>query len=47
MVASIQKAEMQDRAVMVDTFYPLSLTKDALEYEKPEYQATWMEGSGE
>jgi len=25
----------------------LSLTKDALEFEKPEYQSTWMEGSGE
>jgi hypothetical protein len=32
---------------MVDTFYPLHLTKDALEFEKPEYMSTWMEGSGE
>ena len=45
--ASIGKKETQELAVMVDTFYPLSLTKDALEFEKPEYQSTWLEGSGE
>ena len=45
--ASIGKKETQELAVMVDTFYPLSLTKEALEYEKPEYQSTWLEGSGE
>lgn len=45
--ASIGAKETKELAVMVDTFYPLSLTKDALEYEKPEYQSTWMEGSGE
>ena len=39
--------ETKELAVMVDTFYPLSLTKDALEFEKPEYMSTWMEGSGE
>ena len=45
--ASIGKKETQELAVMVDTFYPLHLTKQALEYEKPEYQSTWMEGTGE
>ena len=45
--ASIGKKETQELAVMVDTFYPLHLTKEALEFEKPEYQSTWMEGSGE
>jgi len=45
--ASIGKKETQELAVMVDTFYPLHLTKEALEYEKPEYQSTWLEGNGE
>ncbi|MGC8856285.1 MAG: homogentisate 1,2-dioxygenase [Anaerolineae bacterium] len=45
--ASIGKKETQELAVMVDTFYPLNLTREALEYEKPEYQSTWLEGSGE
>jgi len=45
--ASIGAKETKELAVMVDTFYPLNLTKDALEFEKPEYQASWMEGSGE
>lgn len=45
--ASIGKKETQELAVMVDTFYPLNLTRQALECEKPEYQSTWLEGSGE
>ncbi len=45
--ASIGKKETQELAVMVDTFYPLHLTRDALEFEKPEYQSTWLEGNGE
>jgi len=45
--ASIGKKETQELAVMVDTFYPLSLTTHALEMEKLEYMSTWMEGSGE
>jgi homogentisate 1,2-dioxygenase len=45
--ASIGAKETKELAVMVDTFYPLHLTKEALKYEKPEYQSTWMEGSGE
>ncbi len=42
--ASIGKKETAELAVMVDTFYPLHLTRQALELEKPEYQATWLEG---
>jgi len=45
--ASIGKKETQELAVMVDTFHPLSLTKQALKYEKPEYMDTWLEGNGE
>ena len=45
--ASIGKKETKELAVMVDTFYPLNLTSQALEYEKPEYMSSWMEGSGE
>jgi homogentisate 1,2-dioxygenase len=45
--ASIGKKETHELAVMVDTFHPLHLTKEALEFEKPEYQSTWLEGSGE
>jgi len=45
--ASIGKKETQELAVMVDTFYPLNLTKQAAELEKPEYMASWLEGDGE
>jgi len=45
--ASIGKAETKELAVMVDTFHPLNLTKQALEMEKPEYMSTWLEGDGE
>ncbi|MDP2777761.1 MAG: homogentisate 1,2-dioxygenase [Anaerolineales bacterium] len=45
--ASIGKTETQELAVMVDTFHPLQLTKQALEMEKPEYMDTWLEGDGE
>ena len=44
--ASIGKKETQELAVMVDTFHPLQLTKQALEMEKP-YMETWLEGDGE
>jgi hypothetical protein len=33
--------------VMVDTFRPLDVAVPALELEKPDYMASWMEGSGE
>ncbi|MFN8413593.1 MAG: homogentisate 1,2-dioxygenase [Anaerolineales bacterium] len=45
--ASIGKTETLELAVMVDTFNPLQLTKQALEFEKPEYMSTWLEGDGE
>ncbi len=45
--ASIGKKETHELAVMVDTFYPLHLTRQALDLEKPEYMSTWLEGNGE
>ncbi len=45
--ASIGKTETKELAVMVDTFHPLNLTKQAAEMEKPEYMSTWLEGNGE
>ncbi|MBK7454818.1 MAG: homogentisate 1,2-dioxygenase [Anaerolineales bacterium] len=45
--ASIGKLETKELAVMVDTFHPLNLTKQALEMEKTEYMSTWLEGDGE
>ena len=44
--ASIGKKETQELAVMVDTFHPLQMTKQAMEMEKP-YMETWLEGDGE
>jgi len=44
---SIGKEKTEELAVMVDTFNPLHITAEALELEKPEYQASWLEGSGE
>lgn len=45
--ASIGAKETKELAVMVDTFNPLHVAVQALELEKPGYQATWLEGSGE
>ncbi len=45
--ASIGKKETHELAVMVDTFYPLHLTRQAIDLEKPEYMSTWLEGNGE
>ena len=45
--ASIGKKETTELAVMVDTFYPLNLTRQAVEMEKKEYMASWLEGNGE
>lgn len=45
--ASIGKEKTDELAVMVDTFYPLNVSMEALEFEKPEYMASWLEGSGE
>lgn len=44
---SIGAVKTEELAVMVDTFNPLHLTVDALEFEKPEYQDSWLEGSPE
>ena len=44
--ASIGKESTNELAVMVDTFHPMNLTKQALEIEKKGYQASWMEGDG-
>jgi homogentisate 1,2-dioxygenase len=45
--ASIGKKETNELAVMVDTFHPLQLTRQAVELEKQEYMASWLEGNGE
>ncbi|MFM8323195.1 MAG: homogentisate 1,2-dioxygenase [Chloroflexota bacterium] len=44
--ASIGKLQTDELAVMVDTFYPLQLTAQALEWEKPDYMASWSLGDG-
>ena len=45
--ASIGKKETTELAVMVDTFHPLNLTRQAMEMEKGDYMASWLEGNGE
>jgi homogentisate 1,2-dioxygenase len=42
--ASIGKKETSELAIMVDTFFPLNLTQQALELEKLEYMASWLDG---
>ncbi len=44
--ASVGKKSTNELAVMVDTFNPMNLTKQAVEIEKKNYQASWMEGDG-
>jgi homogentisate 1,2-dioxygenase len=44
--ASIGAKMTEEIAVMVDTFNPLHLTADAVECEKPDYQASWLAGDG-
>ena len=44
--ASIGVKETKELAVMVDTFLPLQVTKQALNLEKPEYMDSWLEGDG-
>ncbi|MEQ8672659.1 MAG: hypothetical protein RLP44_26160 [Aggregatilineales bacterium] len=44
--ASLGKEKTEELAVMVDTFNPLHITVDALEFEKPEYMDSWLEGDG-
>lgn len=45
--ASIGKEKTDELAVMVDTFHPLQVAVAALEFEKQDYMATWLEGTGE
>lgn len=40
---SIGKKETQELAVMIDTFHPLMLTKEALEIENKDYTMSWAE----
>jgi homogentisate 1,2-dioxygenase len=44
--AAIGVKETQELAVMVDTFHPLQVALAALEFEKADYQASWLEGDG-
>lgn len=44
--ASIGKQRTDELAVMVDTFNPLQVALAALELEKAEYMASWLEGDG-
>jgi homogentisate 1,2-dioxygenase len=32
---------------MVDTVFPLQVTRQAIEHEKPDYTESWLEGNGE
>jgi homogentisate 1,2-dioxygenase len=45
--ASIGVGRTEELAVMVDTFRPLNVALPALEMEKPDYMASWLEGDGE
>ncbi len=40
---SIGQKETNELAVMIDTFYPLYMTKDALGIELPDYDKSWIE----
>jgi homogentisate 1,2-dioxygenase len=40
---SIGAKETKELAVMVDTFYPLSITEAAMKIEQPEYYKSWYE----
>ena len=44
--ASIGVEKTEELAVMVDTFNPLHVAVDALEHEKLDYQASWLDGDG-
>jgi homogentisate 1,2-dioxygenase len=40
---SIGKKETNELAVMIDTFRPLQITKEAMQIEDPDYKNSWME----
>jgi homogentisate 1,2-dioxygenase len=44
--ASIGAKETKELAVMLDTFYPLNVTKDAEAYDDKAYPYSWLEPSG-
>ena len=44
---SIGAKETHELAVMIDTFRPLHLTEDALEFVDSKYPMSWTESSGE
>lgn len=44
--ASIGREKTEELAVMVDTFNPLQISREALELEKEDYQASWLAGDG-
>lgn len=44
--ASIGKERTEELAVMVDTFHPLQVALEALELEKGDYWASWLEEAG-
>lgn len=44
---SIGAKKTEELAVMVDTFQPLNVAVQAMELEKTDYMASWLEGSGE
>lgn len=41
--SSLEARETQEVAVMVDTFHPLQVTRQALELENPDYAYSWVE----
>jgi homogentisate 1,2-dioxygenase len=44
--ASLGAKETKELAVMLDTFYPLNVTKDAAPYDDPKYPYSWLEPTG-
>lgn len=40
---SLGKLETKELAVMIDPFYPLMITVDAMEMEDPGYWKSWVE----
>ena len=44
---SLGKSRTDELAVMVDTFHPLQVALAALEFEKPDYMDSWLQGDGE
>jgi homogentisate 1,2-dioxygenase len=45
--ASIGKEATEELAVMVDTFHPLRITRQAAELDDPAYPYSWLPAEGE